>query len=135
MNNKAVVIREKRCVKVETIPFSPLPSDFIRAKVYRAGICGTDIELFNGTMPYLKTGKIFYPIIPGHEWAGKVVEVGSKVKNFKKGDKVTGELHLGCGFCDNCKQGKYNVCLNIKRIGIGDLPGALASYLQLPENT
>lgn len=134
MNNKAVVIREKRCVKVETIPFSPLPSDFIRAKVYRAGICGTDIELFNGTIPYLKTGKIFYPIIPGHEWAGKVVEVGSKVKNFKKGDKVTGELHLGCGFCDNCKQGKYNVCLNIKRIGIGDLPGALASYLQLPEN-
>lgn len=133
MNNKTVVIREKGCVKIETVSLPPLPSDYIRVKVCRAGICGTDIELFKGTMPYLKTGKIFYPIIPGHEWAGKVDEVGSKVKNIKKDDKVAGELHLGCGFCDNCKEGKYNVCLNMQRIGIGDLPGALARYLQLPE--
>jgi len=56
-------------------------------------------------MPYLKNKRISYPLVPpGHEWAGKVMEVGNKVKDIQKGDRVSGELHLGCGNCANCKK-------------------------------
>jgi D-arabinose 1-dehydrogenase-like Zn-dependent alcohol dehydrogenase len=60
-------------MELDKIDLEPLSSDHIKIKVYRSGICGTDIELFKGTLPYLKTSRISYPIVAGHEWSGKVV--------------------------------------------------------------
>lgn len=133
MRTKAAVIKEKGRIELDYLELPVLPADYVRVRVRRAGICGTDMELYKGTLPYLRTGRISYPVVPGHEWAGEVVEVGTEVKKVKVGDRVSGELHLGCGVCDRCRQGQYNVCLNVRRIGIGDLPGAIAEYIQVPE--
>lgn len=129
-----MVMKDKLFMELDKIDLKPLPSDHIRIRVYRSGICGTDIELFKGTMPYLETSRISYPIVAGHEWAGKVVKTGSGVTDINIDDRVSGELHIGCGVCSNCKKGQYNACLNIKRIGIGDVPGSFARYIQLPRN-
>ncbi len=134
MKTEAMVMKDKLLMELEKIDLTPLPDNYIRIKVYRSGICGTDIELFKGTLPYLKSSRISYPIVAGHEWSGKVVEIGSDVSDINIGDRVSGELHMGCGVCSNCKKGQYNACLNIQRIGIGDIPGSFARYMQLPRN-
>ena len=69
--------------------------------------------------------------MPGHEWAGKVMEVGSDIKTLKVGDKVTSECVVACGVCENCKDGLMpSACLNFKEIGFGpDTPGGMGEYL------
>ena len=72
-----------------------------------AGICGSDVELLEGTRPppYVR-----YPIVPGHEWAGTVVEVGEGVSGLAEGDRVVAEGIRPCGRCDRCKEGRSNLC-------------------------
>jgi len=95
-------------------------------KVSYAGICGTDINIYNGgyrTIP---------PMIIGHEFSGEIVEIKSKCESsFKIGDKVVARPILNCGKCYACKNGYYNVCQNLKMIGI-DFPGAFAEYVKVP---
>jgi hypothetical protein len=84
------------------------------------GICGTDVEIFTGELPYLKAGTMRYPVVPGHEWVGRVAVTGEGVTSFAVGDRVTGETHLGCGECEFCLAGKYNACASMQRVGIGE---------------
>src|SRR5919202_746086 len=60
------------------------------------GVCGTDVELYDGTMPYLRNGFSSYPLVPGHEWTGSVSAVGDGVDGFAIGDSVVGECSIGC---------------------------------------
>lgn len=89
----------------------PKPRPYeVLSKVRAVAICGSDPEIFNGGLagfwpPY-------YPFIAGHEWAGEVVAIGEGVTNLKVGDRVAGEPHKGCGFCENCKEGRYTLCMN-----------------------
>jgi len=111
----------------------PAPDDVL-IKVKAVGICGTDMELYRGTMPFLKTGLSKYPIIPGHEWSGVVEEVGPEVASFQPGDRVTGDVSIGCGRCRDCKKGFYNLCRNRREVGIsGGKDGAYAEFLVMPE--
>jgi len=111
----------------------PAPADVL-IRVKAVGICGTDMELYRGTMPFLKTGLSKYPIIPGHEWSGVVEEVGSEVTAFQPGDRVTGDVSIGCGRCQDCKRGLYNLCENRREVGItGGKDGAYAQFLLMPE--
>ncbi|HHN46704.1 MAG TPA: L-threonine 3-dehydrogenase, partial [Planctomycetes bacterium] len=71
------------------------------------------------------------PLVIGHEFAGKVEEVGSGVRGFKKGDIVSGEGHIVCGVCRNCLAGRRHLCPNTAGIGVS-LPGAFAEYLVMP---
>src|SRR3954447_12813524 len=66
------------------------------------GICGTDIEVFDGSLAYFRMGIAAYPIVPGHEWTGTVVDVGAAVRGFAPGDRVVGEVAIGCGGCGRC---------------------------------
>jgi 2-desacetyl-2-hydroxyethyl bacteriochlorophyllide A dehydrogenase len=101
--------------------------------VARVGLCGTDLELFAGTMPYLRTGAQTVPMIPGHEWAGVVSSVGPGVAPSWQGQRVTGDTMLGCGRCDRCRTGRHHVCADRHEIGIrGNWPGALAERLLVP---
>ncbi|MDO4492958.1 MAG: alcohol dehydrogenase catalytic domain-containing protein [Clostridia bacterium] len=79
-------------------------------KVMAIAICGTDPKLLKGK-PYHYCPDS-YPFIIGHEWSGVVVKVGPGVFNLKVGDRVAGEAHRGCGVCENCKAGRYSLCLN-----------------------
>ncbi|HXH36209.1 MAG TPA: alcohol dehydrogenase catalytic domain-containing protein [Plantibacter sp.] len=104
--------------------------------VHRAGICGTDIELFTGDMQYLADGFSSYPLRIGHEWMGTVTALGEGVDTRWLGRRVTGDTMLGCGVCRRCTRGYQHVCAFRGELGIRDgRPGALAEQLAVPASS
>jgi threonine dehydrogenase-like Zn-dependent dehydrogenase len=101
--------------------------------VERAGVCGTDVELFIGRMSYLHSDLARYPVRIGHEWAGVVCAIGDGVDDSWLGRRVTGDTMLGCGTCARCTGGRQHLCADRYEIGIrGGWPGALAEQLPVP---
>jgi threonine dehydrogenase-like Zn-dependent dehydrogenase len=101
--------------------------------VERAGVCGTDMEVFTGEMAYLHTGEAAYPIRIGHEWCGVVTATGDGVDPSWTGRRVTGDTMLGCGHCARCTSGRQHLCADRYEIGIRrGRPGALAARLPVP---
>ncbi|HOS93933.1 MAG TPA: L-threonine 3-dehydrogenase, partial [Armatimonadota bacterium] len=98
-------------------------------KVLRTGICGTDLHIYNWD-PWAQ-GAVPVPLVIGHEFVGRIVEVGSNVTDFRPGDIVSGEGHVVCGRCRNCLAGRRHLCMDTKGIGV-NRPGAFAEYLALP---
>ena len=98
-------------------------------QVLRTGICGTDVHIYNWDAWALKT--IPVPMVVGHEFVGRVVAVGSNVKDFHEGEIVSGEGHVVCGHCRNCLAGRRHLCKDTKGIGV-NRSGAFAEYLALP---
>src|SRR3954449_5858392 len=96
------------------------------------GICGTDIEIFDGSLAYFRMGIATYPIVPGHEWTGTVVDVGKDVVGFEAGDRVVGEVAIGCGVCVRCRAGRRHLCARRTETGIVHMDGAMASLLRFP---
>ncbi len=89
----------------------PVPGEGeVLCKIKAVAICGSDPEVVRGDLA--GEWPPSYPFIAGHEWSGEVVAVGPNVHEFKAGDRVAGEAHKGCGYCKNCKEGRYNICLN-----------------------
>lgn len=108
---------------------SPRPSpnpDEILIAVARVGICGSDLHAYHGRHPFIQL-----PVVPGHEFAGTVVEVGASVHDFAPGQRVTVEPSLVCGVCYNCTHGRYNICEQLKVIGC-QTDGAMGDYLAVP---
>ena len=108
---KALVMRAPGEYGVEDVK-KPVPGfQEVLVRMHSVAICGSDPPLLAGES--LKDGLPAYmPFIPGHEGAGVVETVGSGVTDFKPGDMVAAEAHLGCGHCANCRMGRYNLCLN-----------------------
>ncbi|HYX90881.1 MAG TPA: L-threonine 3-dehydrogenase [Myxococcaceae bacterium] len=98
-------------------------------KVRKAAICGTDIHIFNWDDWSRRT--VTVPTTLGHEFMGEIAEIGSEVDGFAVGDRVSGEGHLTCGHCRNCRAGKRHLCRNAVGIGI-HRDGAFADYLAMP---
>lgn len=119
-----------RCLDVDP----PRPADDeVLVEVRNCGICGTDLEMYLGTMPYFAMGWTRYPITLGHEWAGVVVDRGRGVSSLSVGDRVTGDVTIGCMNCDNCKRGLYNLCFGKIEVGLcRGKDGAYAEYLTMP---
>jgi threonine 3-dehydrogenase len=67
----------------------------------------------------------------GHEYSGRVVDIGSEVRGLKTGDRVSGEGHITCGYCRNCRAGRRHLCRNTVGVGV-NRPGAFAQYLAIP---
>ena len=95
-------------------------------KVMAIAICGTDPKLLRGK-PYHYCPES-YPFVIGHEWSGIVVKVGPGVHNLKVGDRVAGEAHRGCGVCENCKAGRYSLCLNYGKAETGHRHYGFVTY-------
>ncbi len=95
-------------------------------RIEKAGICGTDLHLFEWDAWSQKT--IPVPMVVGHEYFGVVEKVGEEVTAFKPGDRVSGEGHLTCGFCRNCRAGKRHLCRNTVGVGV-NRPGSFAEFL------
>ena len=107
----------------------PVPSagpGEVVVRVHACGICGTNVHIFKGE--YLGP----YPVVPGHEFAGEVVEVGADVARFAIGDRVAVEPNISCGRCRYCGLGEQNFCENWQAIGVA-LPGAMAEWVAVPE--
>jgi 2-desacetyl-2-hydroxyethyl bacteriochlorophyllide A dehydrogenase len=96
------------------------------------GVCGTDLELLAGTMGYLVAGAARYPITPGHEWTGLVLETGAGVAGFERGDRVVGECSVGCGSCAACAGGRYHLCPDRTETGIINRVGGLTTRFCFP---
>ena len=104
------------------------PNDVL-IKIKRSSICGTDIHIYNWDAWAAAT--IPVPMVVGHEYAGEIVEIGSEVQGFKVGDRVSGEGHITCGYCRNCRAGRRHLCRNTLGVGV-NRPGSFAEYLSLP---
>jgi L-iditol 2-dehydrogenase len=102
----------------------------VLVRVEDVGICATDIELFDGRMPYIRQGLTRLPLTPGHEWSGSVERAGEKVMNLKAGDRVVGDISLGCGQCPSCLRGAYHLCERRTELGVIKADGAFAQYLK-----
>src|ERR1700722_12074024 len=98
-------------------------------KISKTSICGTDIHLYLWDAWAQKTLPV--PSIIGHEFVGVVAEVGKGVKGFKKGDRVSGEGHITCGRCRQCRTGMRVLCPNTIGIGV-NRNGCFAQFLSLP---
>jgi threonine 3-dehydrogenase len=101
----------------------------VLVRVLRTGICGTDVHIYKWDDWAQKT--IPVPMVIGHEFVGRIVEVGSNVADFFPGDIVSGEGHVVCGRCRNCLAGRRHLCAKTKGVGV-NRPGAFAEYIALP---
>jgi threonine 3-dehydrogenase len=108
---------------------TPGPADVV-VKVLRTGICGTDLHI--DSWDDWAAQNIEAPLVLGHEFVGEVVETGASVTGVEVGDLVSGEGHLVCGTCRNCKAGRRHLCANTRGLGVHS-NGAFAQYVVLPE--
>lgn len=130
---RALVITGPGHAEVQDVPRPVAAPGDVVVDVDRAGVCGTDVELFTGEMQYLHDGFTTYPVRIGHEWMGTVAEVGPGVDPRWLGARVTGATMFGCGHCRRCLSGHDYVCAERGELGVRDgRPGALAEQVAVP---
>ncbi len=114
---------------IEDVPEPEIGINDVKIRVLAAGICGTDLHIYSWDEWSQKT--IPVPLVIGHEFVGEIVEVGSNVTDFRRGDRVSGEGHVVCGRCRNCLAGRRHLCAHTQGVGV-NRPGAFAEYIVLP---
>lgn len=115
---------------LQEVPVPEIGINDVLIQILRTGICGTDVHIYNWDDWAQKT--IPVPMVVGHEFVGRIVEIGSNVHDFQVGDIVSGEGHVVCGHCRNCMAGRRHLCADTKGVGV-NRPGAFAEYLSLPQ--
>lgn len=116
-------------IRTENVDIPNLKEDEILVEVKAAGICGTDVHIYHGEKG---SADVNPPVVLGHEFSGVVAEVGSLVKKFKVGDKVTVDPNIYCGKCHFCQNGKKQLCENLFAIGV-NRDGGFQEYCAVPE--
>lgn len=104
--------------------------DDVKIRVMTTGICGTDLHI--QSWDSWAQGIIEAPLIAGHEFYGEVVETGEDVRDVKVGDRVSGEGHVVCGICRNCRAGRRQMCIHTVSVGV-QRDGAFAEFVVIPE--
>jgi L-iditol 2-dehydrogenase len=122
---KATVLRGVHDLRLEELPDPQPRNDEVLIRVRAAGVCGTDVHMWEGT-----NTEGTFPFIPGHEWSGEVVEVGEHIKTLSAGDRVVAEVPIKCRVCPNCKDGMDpNMCPDFELYGFSwEYPGGMAEY-------
>jgi len=111
------------------VPEPVIGQEDVKIRVLRTGICGTDLHIQR--WDDWAASAVVAPLIPGHEFFGEVVEVGPLVHDVAVGDQVSGEGHIVCGTCRNCRAGRRQMCIRTQGLGV-QRNGAFAEYLTLP---
>ncbi|CAB5583977.1 L-threonine 3-dehydrogenase [Providencia hangzhouensis] len=111
------------------VPKPELGHNDVMIKIRKTAICGTDVHIYNWDEWSQKT--IPVPMVVGHEYIGEIVAIGQEVKGFKIGDRVSGEGHITCGHCRNCRGGRTHLCRNTIGVGV-NREGCFAEYLVIP---
>lgn len=115
--------------ELRDVPIPTIRDDEVLIRVRRAGVCGTDVHIYEWD-PWAQ-GRVKPPIVVGHEFAGEVVQVGKLVTDVHEGDRVTAEGHIVDGRCLLCRTGNAHVCPHTKIIGV-DRDGCFAEYISMP---
>jgi threonine 3-dehydrogenase len=114
---------------MDDVPVPGIGHNDLLIQIRKTAICGTDIHIYNWDDWSRKT--IPVPMTIGHEFVGEVAEIGSEVQGFRIGERVSGEGHITCGHCRNCRAGRRHLCRNTVGVGV-NRPGSFAEYLCLP---
>ncbi len=115
---------------MEQVPVPEPGATDVLIKVRKSAICGTDVHIWKwddwaqATIPV--------PMVVGHEFVGEIVDTGNAAKKYSIGTRVSGEGHIVCGICRNCRAGRGHLCRNTKGVGV-NRPGSFAEYLCIPE--
>lgn len=127
---KALVKKERaRGLWLDEVPVPTIGPNDVLVKVKKTAICGTDLHIYTWDQWAQRT--IPVPMVVGHEFMGVVDKVGSAVSGFAVGDRISGEGHITCGHCRNCRAGRRHLCRNTIGIGV-NRQGCFAEYLALP---
>jgi L-iditol 2-dehydrogenase len=129
---KALLLKEYRSLEVVDFPKPEIGPHEVLIRVGACGICGSDVHGYDGS-----TGRRIPPLVMGHEAAGLIDQIGSEVRGFAVGDRVTFDSTVYCGECEFCRSGRVNLCDNRQVLGVscGDYRrhGAFAEYVAVPE--
>ena len=127
---RAIIKKERNPgVWMADVPKPDIGPNDVLIKLKKTAICGTDVHIYKWDEWSQRT--IPVPMTIGHEFMGEIVELGSAVTGFKVGDRVSGEGHITCGFCRNCRAGRRHLCTDTVGVGV-NRTGAFAEYLSLP---
>ncbi len=127
---KALVkAKAEKGIWMEDVPMPEMGVNDVLIKIKKTAICGTDLHIYMWDSWAQKTIKV--PMIIGHEYVGEVADFGRGVTDFKIGDRVTGEGHIACNHCRNCRRGRQHVCENTIGIGV-NRHGVFAEYVNVP---
>ena len=121
--------RAERGIWMADVPRPEVGHNDVLVRIHKTAVCGTDIHIFNWDAWAAKTIKV--PMVIGHEFMGEIAATGSEVKGYSVGDRVSGEGHITCGFCRNCRAGRRHLCRNTVGIGV-NRDGCFAEYLSMP---
>ena len=114
---------------MEDVPKPAVGPNDILIRIKKTAVCGTDLHIFNWDEWAQQT--IPVPMVTGHEFVGVVEEIGERVVEFQPGERVSGEGHITCGHCRNCRAGRRHLCRNAVGVGV-NRPGCFGEYLSLP---
>lgn len=114
---------------MEDVSVPELGVNDVKIKIRQTAICGTDLHIYKWDDWASQAIKI--PTIIGHEYVGEIAEIGEEVTDFKIGERVTGEGHIVCGHCRNCRRGRKHICENTIGVGV-ERDGAFAEFLVIP---
>lgn len=125
------LIKKERAVGLwkGEVPVPTIGPNDLLIRIKKTAICGTDLHIYNWDEWSQKT--IPVPMVTGHEFVGIVDEVGAAVEGYQKGDRVSGEGHITCGHCRNCRAGRRHLCRNTVGVGV-NRQGCFAEYLSIP---
>ncbi|MFA9379446.1 MAG: alcohol dehydrogenase catalytic domain-containing protein [Acetanaerobacterium sp.] len=115
-------------IRVEEAAKPRIAADEVLVKVKVSAICGTDIRMLTSGAAGVDEA---HPLIPGHEIAGDIDEVGDLVKGYKKGMRVAVAPNMGCGVCDRCIEGNGHLCADYRALGV-NTDGGFAEYVRIP---
>jgi threonine dehydrogenase-like Zn-dependent dehydrogenase len=130
--NRAVVIQGPGKAKLETFDLPALRPGELLVRVANVAVCATDLEILDGRLGYFKNGMASFPIVPGHEFSGRVAAVGTNVTGFSENDPVVVECIQSCGVCPECKAANPIGCADRTELGVMRRDGAYAQYLTVP---
>lgn len=122
---RAILFSAPGSIAIQEVPDPVCGPDEVIVKVATAGVCGTDLHIYRGE--YMAD----YPLIPGHEFSGEVVEVGEDVDYIRVGDRVAPDPNIFCNHCEFCRNDQANHCLNWQGVGI-TRNGGFAEYVAVP---
>jgi threonine 3-dehydrogenase len=114
---------------VEDAPVPEVGVHDVMIRIRKTAICGTDVHIYNWDAWSERTLRL--PTIVGHEYYGVVEQVGAEVEAFRPGERVSGEGHITCGFCRNCRAGRRHLCRHTVGVGV-NRDGAFADHLVIP---
>ena len=121
--------KAEKGIWMQSIPEPTIGPNDVLIEMRKTAICGTDMHIWHWDEWAQRT--IPVPMAVGHEYCGEIVDLGSEVRGLKIGDRVSGEGHITCGYCRNCRAGRRHLCRNTEGVGV-NRPGCFAEYMALP---